>query len=200
MNKKRYSSIIKKTPFKYTISKKIAGLILEGFNRNEIYYKCFQDNYVEIDSMPRRREVTNVIYARLLELDRYLLGQFYNADIITSKFILVYAIAKGDSLFFDFMFEVYREALLGNKNYISIDDFELFFAAKKEADIVVSRWGNTTINQLARGYRNILVESGLGYRKKRNIVAVKAIIHPAVSEHIKFIQDEEYLKALLGEY
>lgn len=41
MNKKPYSSAIKKTPFKYTIAKKIAKLILDGLDRNEVYEKCW---------------------------------------------------------------------------------------------------------------------------------------------------------------
>lgn len=199
MNKKPYSSAIKKTPFKYTISKKIAKLILAGFDRNEIYEKCYNENYVEIDSSQRRREVTNIVYERLLGLDQYLLNQFYNGDVITSKFILVYAIAKQDSLFFDFMFEVYRDALLSDKKYISIDDFDKFFEVKKESDIIVSEWGHFTLEQLAKGYRNILVESGLGHRVKRNVAVDKAMIHPEVQEHIKLIHDNEYIQAMLGE-
>ncbi len=198
MNKKPYSSAIKKTPFKYTISKKIAKLMLDKLDRNEIYDKCFNENYVEIDSTERRREVTNVVYERLLCLDQFLLEQLYNGDVITSKFILAYAIAKSDSLFFDFLFEVYREALLGNKNYISIDDFETFFATKKETDLIVAGWGHFTIDQLSKGYRNILVESGLGIRVKRNIEATKAMIHPAVEEHISLIGDGEFIQAMLG--
>ncbi len=198
MNKKPYSSSIKKTPFKYTISKKIAKLMLEKLDRNEVYDKCFNGNYVEIDSIERRREVTNLIYERLLELDNFLLEQFYDGDVVTSKFILVYAIAKNDSLFFDFLFEVYREALLGNKNYITMDDFETFFISKKESDIIISKWGHFTIEQLSKGYRNILVESGLGIRVKRNIEAIRTTIHPLVEEHIQLIGDREFLQALLG--
>lgn len=199
MNKKPYSSAIKKTPFKYTISKKIAKLILDGNDRNEVYKKCYDENYVEIDSLQRRREVTNVIYERLLELDKFLLEQLYSGDVNTSKFILVYAIAKNDSLFFDFMFEVYRDSLLSESKYISIDDFETFFATKKESDMIVSEWGHFTIDQLSKGYRNILVESGLGTRVKRNIHVERAMIHPEVEEHIRLIHDSEYLQALLGE-
>lgn len=199
MNKKIYSSAIKKTPFKYTLAKKISKLMLDGLDRNEIYEKCFDENYIEIDSLQRRREVTNVLYGRLLELDQFLLGQFYNGDIVTSKFILVYAIAKSDSLFFDFMFEVYREALIGHKDYISIDDFELFFEVKKDVNPIVSKWGHFTIEQLTKGYRNILVESGMGHRAKRSIVADKVMVHPEVIEHIKLIHDTEYLQALVGE-
>lgn len=49
MNKKPYSSSIKKTPYKYPIAKKMARLLLQDLDRNEIYSKCFDENYIEID-------------------------------------------------------------------------------------------------------------------------------------------------------
>ena len=199
MNKKPYSSAIKKTPFKYVVSKKIAKLMLDGADRNEIIKKCVDENFIEIDSLQRRKEVTNVVYERLLFLDKFLLQNFYDGDVSTSKFILVYSIAKQDSLFFDFMFEVYRDALLSDSKYISIDDFDIFFTSKKQTDLIVSKWGDFTIDQLSKGYRNILVESGFGVRVKRNIRVSKAMIHPSIQEHIALIGDTEYLQALLGE-
>lgn len=198
MNKKIYSAAIKKTPYKYSTTKKIAKLILDGLDRNEVYKKCFVENYIDFESEDRRREVTNLIYGRLINLDNFLLKQLIDGDVETSKFILVYAIAKYDSLFFDFMFEVYCEALLGHRDYISLDDFDNFFAFKKETDLIVSGWSEYTIAQLAKGYRNILVDSGLGVRDKRNIRVVRIMVHPAVLEHIQIIGDGEYLKALLG--
>ena len=74
MNRKPYSSAIKKTPFNYPIAKKIAKLMLDGLDREEIYTKCFDENYIEIESPDRRREITNVIYNRLVILDDYLLS------------------------------------------------------------------------------------------------------------------------------
>ena len=65
--------------------------------------------------------------------------------------------------------------------------------------MIVSEWGHFTIDQLSKGYRNILVESGLGTRIKRNIHVERAMIHPEVEEHIRLIHDSEYLQALLGE-
>ncbi len=127
MNRKSYSSAIKKTPFKYPIAKKIAKLMLDGLDREKVYIECFDNNQIEIESPDRRREISNVVYGRLAALDEFLLSQFYNADVSTSKFILAYAIAKTDTLFYDFMMDVYREALLGDKNYLSIDDFDRFF-------------------------------------------------------------------------
>lgn len=199
MNRKPYSSAIKKTPFKYPIAKKIAKLMLDGLDHDEIYHKCFNENYIEVESLERRREITNVIYNRLCSLDQFLLDQLYNADVATSKFILVYAIAKTDSLFFDFLFEKYREALLSeNRNYLSIDDFDNFFESKKQSDLIVAKWGKFTLECLTKGYRNILVDSGLGRRERKNIIVNRVMIHPAVEEHIELIGDKDYLRATLG--
>lgn len=198
MDNQKHTSAIKKTPYKYYIAKKIADLIYKGLDRIEVYNECFSNNLIQVDSLERRREVTNVIYDRLILLDKYLLEQFLYGDIVTSKFILVYATAKSDSLFLDFLFEVYREALLNEKQYISLDDFDLFFLGKKENNPTVNSWGAYTIDQLGKGYRNILVESGLGKREKRNILVHKILIHPEVINHLKLIKDEIYLKAILG--
>lgn len=198
MDNQKYTSAIKKTPYKYYIAKKIADLIYKGLDRIEVYNECFSNNLIQVDSLERRREVTNVIYDRVILLDKYLLEQFLYGDIVTSKFILVYATAKSDSLFLDFLFEVYREALLNEKQYISLDDFDLFFLGKKENNSTVNSWGAYTIDQLGKGYRNILVESGLGKREKRNILVHEILIHPEVINHLKLIKDEIYLKAILG--
>ena len=198
MNRKPYSSAIKKTPFKYPIAKKIAKLMLDGLDREEIYKECYENNYIEIESPDRRREITNVLYGRLIALDPCLLSQFYNGDVATSKFILAYAIAKTDTLFYDFLMEVYREALLSDKNYLSIDDFDQFFETKKQTDLIVAKWGEHTLQCMTKGYRNILVDSSLGVRERRNIVVERVMIHPSVEEHIKEIGDNEYLQVMLG--
>lgn len=199
MNRKPYSSAIKKIPFKYPVAKKIAKLMLDGLGYDEIYKKCFDENYVEIESLERRREITNKIYSRLCSLDEFLLEQFYNGDVATSKYILVYAIAKTDTLFFDFLFERYREALLSQeRKYLSIDDFDDFFEAKKQSDLIVAKWGKFTLECLTKGYRNILVDSGLGRRERKTIVVERMMIHPLVEEHIELIGDKDFLKATLG--
>ena len=198
MNRKPYSSAIKKTPFKYTIAQKIAKLMLNGLDRNDVYKACYDENAIEIESPARRRGITNVVYERLCALDDFLLTQFNNGDVATSKFILVYAIAKTDILFFDFLCEVYREALLSDRHYLSIDDFDAFFASKKQNDRIVAKWGAFTLSCLTKGYRNILVDSGMGVRKRKTIVVERMMIHPAVEEHLDSIGDRDYLQAILG--
>ena len=63
---------------------------------------------------------------------------------------------------------------------------------------MVAKWSEQTIKQLSGGYRNILVESGLGYREKKLIYAQKAVINPPVVEHIEKI-NKAFIQAVLGE-
>jgi hypothetical protein len=199
MSAKKVSSTIKKNPFNYQKSKMIANLIISGFDKKEIYSKVFTENKIDISSLPRRREVANEIYRRLISLDTTLLKALISHDIITSKFILIYAIAKVDNLFYEFLSLTYRDALLGNKKYISRDDFDHFFLAKKESDLIVASWSPVTIELLAKGYRKLLVDSGLGVRKVKNIHVNKIFIHPDISKYIEAIGDYNYLQAILGE-
>ena len=79
-----------------------------------------------------------------------------------------------------------------------MDDFDDFFESKKQTDLIVARWGKFTLECLTKGYRNILVDSGLGRRERKNIIVSRVMIHPAVEEHIELIGDKDYLKAMLG--
>jgi hypothetical protein len=120
-------------------------------------------------------------------------------DIITAKFILLYAVAKHDTLFTEFLFEVYRNALLSEKKYISMDDFDVFFTTKKETNYYVGKWSNTTIELLSKAYRKMLVDSALGVRKVKNIYVKQLVVHPEVSKYIDQIGDYKYLQAILGD-
>jgi hypothetical protein len=198
MTKKSSASTIKKNPFNYQKSKMIAKMICDGLDKYQIFEKCFRENMIGISSLSRRKEVTNEIYRRLINLDIKLLKELISQDLITSKFILVYAVSKVDNLFFDFLNLTYREALLGDKKYISRDDFDSFFLSKKESDLVVASWSPVTVELLAKGYRRLLIDSSLGNRKVKNIIVKKMFVHPEVSKYIESIGDYKYLQAILG--
>lgn len=198
MNKKVYSSAIKKTPFEYLPSKIIAKMIQNGLLYEEAFDRCVNQNELNVVSDERRKEIFNVCYDRLVNLDNTLLKEFIDGSISTSKFILVYAIASNDPLFLEFLLIQYRDTLLGNKKYISISDFDDFFNLMKEKNAVVAKWTDTTLKQLAGGYRNILVESGLGERIKKNIYSRNVIVSPNVIKRIENISDKAFLQAVLG--
>lgn len=198
MKNREFSTSIKKTPYKYLISKKIGLLIYQGLSYNEIYKKCYDENYIQIDSLQRRREITNVIYKRLIVLDETLLNFFLNDSMSTSKFILVYSIAKTDKLFFEFLLNVYRESILGDKSYIGINDFEIFFETAKEKHLEIINWKPITIKHLTLGYKQILLESGLCIKEGEKFYPQHIIVNPVVFNYIKENNEYVYLQAILG--
>jgi len=198
MKRQIYSSTIKTIPYMYYNSKKIARLIQSGKHEKELMSFCVENNILPVGSLDRTKEVASKIYDRLSYLDDVLLDAFIHSDTITSKFILLYAIMKQDRLFFEFMFEVYREAILNNKKYLSTDDFEHYFRVKGESNEKVASWGHYTLTQISKAYRNVLKESGFGESNKKNILVVSQIVHPDILAHIKDFGDQYFLNSILG--
>lgn len=65
MNKKEYSSSIKKTPFEYIPSKIIAKMINQGISYDVAYERCVVNNELHVVSDERRREIFNIVFERL---------------------------------------------------------------------------------------------------------------------------------------
>ena len=68
---KKSTSTIKKVPFNYLKSKMIAQMVIDGLDKTQIYEKCFTQNKIQINSLNRRREITNELYRRVLNLDLF---------------------------------------------------------------------------------------------------------------------------------
>lgn len=130
MNKKEYSSSLKKTPYKYLIAKKIAKLMLNNMDRAEVYKECYNNNYIEIDSPERRREIINIIYERLLSLDSFLLRQFYEGDLVTSKFI---PFVSYQFELLQKVFESIRESGMSEGRHLSQNERSLLSAFQESA-------------------------------------------------------------------
>lgn len=57
-------------------------------------------------------QIFNTVSTRVKELDTSLLALFEDCDISNQKFIVLLAIMRSDRLFFEFIYEGYREKLM----------------------------------------------------------------------------------------
>ena len=167
-------------------------------NRQDVIDRCLNEDVLGIDSKVRIYEVASKILRRLALLDDYLLMKFIKADAVTSKFVLLYSIMRQDKLFFEFIFEIYQDAIYNSKQYISQDDFDRFFLVKKESSDIVRGWSEVTINDLAKAYRNILKDSGFGRKEKRKIVIHTPLVDPEVLTHIEKLGYSDFVISLFG--
>lgn len=194
-----YKSTIKSRPFLFRETKKVAELINKGFKEFEIKEMAKKDNIFQVNTETRRSEIASIVLQRLKALDDILIGKIVNGDIETSKQIVIYSIMKTDRLFFEFMYEVFREKILLCDFTLQDKDFNIFFNRKKEQSERVASWDDYTFYKLKQVYIRILFEAGLIKDQKKDREVVKPIIEEEVVQHLKKIGDTKYLNALMGE-
>lgn len=193
-----YKSTIKSRPYFYKETKKAATLINTGFTIDEIKEKSLQDNIFQLESETRKKEVASTIVARLKAIDSFVIEKIESSNIETSKILVLYAIAKTDRLFFEFINEVYKEKVLLRDFYLRDKDFEVFFQIKKEQSERVASWTEVTFKKLKQVYIRILFESGLIANKTGDREIRIPIINSEIKEHLYSIGDKSYINAILG--
>jgi len=198
-SKLEYRSTIKSRPFFFKETKKVAELINKGFKDFEIKEKVKKDNIFQVNTETRRSEIASIVLQRLRTIDDFLIEKIVNGDTETGKQIVIYSIMKTDRLFFEFMYEVFREKIILRDFTLQDKDFNLFFDRKKEQSERVASWNDYTFYKLKQVYIRILFEAGLIKNQKKNRDIVKPIIEEEVVQHLKEIGDIRYLNALMGE-
>ena len=94
--------------------KKIVQLIAAGKTEEEIKSECLENNLLGAVKEYRAKRMYGYLINRASMLDDELVRLFMESDLATQKVINLIAILRGDRLFFEFVYEVYREkALLG---------------------------------------------------------------------------------------
>ena len=193
-----YKSTIKSRPYLYKETKKAVSLIKKGLDVDGIKGKSLEDNIFQLESEARKKEVASIITSRIKVLDSYILNKIENSNIETSKILVLYAIAKTDRLFFEFLNEVYKEKIVLKDFYIRDKDFSVFFQSKKEQSEKVASWSEYTFKKLKQVYIRILFESGLIGNQKGDREIVVPIIDSDVKEYLYEIGSKPYADAILG--
>ncbi|EOU1569953.1 DUF1819 family protein [Clostridium perfringens] len=193
-----YKSTIKSRPYLYKETKKAVSLINKGLDVDGIKGKSLEDNIFQLESESRKKEVASIITSRIKVLDSYILNKIENSNIETSKILVLYAIAKTDRLFFEFLNEVYKEKIVLKDFYIRDKDFSVFFQSKKEQSEKVDSWSEYTFKKLKQVYIRILFESGLIGNQKGDREIVVPIIDSDVKEYLYEIGSKPYADAILG--
>ncbi|MGU8621450.1 DUF1819 family protein [Clostridium perfringens] len=193
-----YKSTIKSRPYLYKETKKAVSLINKGLDVDGIKGKSLEDNIFQLESEARKKEVASIITSRIKVLDSYILNKIENSNIETSKILVLYAIAKTDRLFFEFLNEVYKEKIVLKDFYIRDKDFSVFFQNKREQSEKVDSWSEYTFKKLKQVYIRILFESGLIGNQKGDRKIVVPIIDSDVKEYLYEIGSKPYADAILG--
>lgn len=195
-----YSAGMTSRPFWYIESKKTAKYMLEGLNKEAIRKIIVDENIYQAPSQERADHMFNSIYRRLNSLDIFLLGKITSLDVLTSKMLLMFATMKTDRLFFEFMYEVFREKILLGDFLLKDRDINVFFNNKRTQSDVISKWTDNTIRKMKSSYIRILFEVGLisSSSEERKITLIS--LDYKICEYIKENGMAAYLYSIMGEH
>ena len=159
--------------------------------------KCIEENIFGVAKARRARGVTGYLMTRLKVLDDALVQLFCEADLTTQKLITLIAILRSDRLYYEFLYEVYREKAILGAETLEDADVNMFFSQKEQQSELVAGWEEVTKKRLRSSYFNFLIDAGL-----LTVIDKKRTLTPAVLdyklEQYLAIHDEALLKALTG--
>jgi hypothetical protein len=118
--------------------------------------------------------------------------------VATQKIIALIAIMKVDSLFFDFVYEVYREKLIIGSNKLADSDIRVFFKDKQVQSEKVASWMDYTLKRLGTCYKTMLMEAVVTDRASGDRELLKPILDIALEKCLKDHGMELFVRALTG--
>ena len=101
-------------------------------------------------------------------------------------------------MFFEFLYELYREkALLGDIE-LTDSDISIFFKNKQEQDEDISKWTDATLKRLSSTYMNFLKDAGLLTVIDNQKRITPPILDISLENYLKENGEKQMLKAIGG--
>ena len=198
MKRKEYSAGMVKLSFWFAEFRKVIELLSSGKTLREIKQMNVQENIFSAPTQARAIQIFNTVSTRVKGLDSSFYAVFAKSDISTQKFIALIAVMRTDSLFFDFVYEVYREKLILGIDELADSDVGIFFKNKQLQSEKVAKWTDYTLKRLGTCYKTMLMESGLIDQGTGTRKILKPILDKALEECLKINGMETTLRALTG--
>lgn len=193
-----YSAGLMSQSFWFIETKKVIKLIHDGKSEEEIKKICIEENLFGAAKEYRAKRIYGYIWNRIKKLDSTLLEFFNDADLATQKIINLIAILRSDRLFFEFVFEVYREKNIIGTQVLEDADVNIFFKNKEIQSEDIAAWKDTTKRKLRQVYFNYLTDANLltVVDKKRTITP--PILDIALERYLEACGDGAIVKAITG--
>ena len=198
MERKDYSAGTVKLSFWFSEFRKMVQLLNSGKTFSEIKTMNLEENIFSAPTQARAIQIFNTVSTRVRSLDKSFYTVFEQSDISNQKIIALIAVMQSDSLFFDFVYEVYREKLIIGVYELADSDFGIFFKDKQLQSEKVAKWTDYTLKRLGNCYKTMLMEAGVIDRAIGNRKILKPILDKSLEDCLKANGMEITLHALTG--
>ena len=198
IKRKEYSAGMVKLSFWFAEFRKVIELLNGGKSLSEIKQINIAENIFGAPTQARAIQIFNTVSTRVQRLDSSFYTLFEKSDISNQKLIALIAVMEADSLFFDFVYEVYREKLILGVAELADSDLGIFFKNKQLQSEKVAKWMDYTLKRLGACYKTMLMEAGLIDQSTGTRNIIKPILDKTLEECLKVNEMEIILRALTG--
>ncbi len=194
-----YSTGLTSTSYWYLESKKTSKYMLDGLNREKILELAIKENIYQVESKSQTKKIVNRTYRRLNSLPEIILKDVTNSDMATSKILVLISIMKTDRLFFEFMYEVFRNNIILGDYSLKNRDINIFFQDKKSKSETIDNWAESTIKRLKSDYIRMITDAGLLKVDSNKREIVIPFLDYKVKQHLLDNDMASYVYAVTGE-
>ena len=198
MVEKAYSAGLVSQSFWFVEMKKVIKLIDSGKNEEDINKICIDENLFGAAKEYRAKRMYGYIWNRTKKLDKALIDLFCTSDLATQKIINLIAILRSDRLFFEFMFEVYREKKILGVPVMEDIDVNVFFKNKEIQSEDIAAWTDNTKRRLRSIYFNYLIDANLLTVVDKKKMITPPILDIALERYLETCGDNSIIKAITG--
>lgn len=198
MVEKAYSAGLVSQSFWFVEMKKVIKLIDSGKNEEDIKKICIDENLFGAAKEYRAKRMYGYIWNRTKKLDKALIDLFCTSDLATQKIINLIAILRSDRLFFEFMFEVYREKKILGVPVMENIDVNVFFKNKEIQSEDIAAWTDNTKRRLRSIYFNYLIDANLLTVVDKKKMITPPILDIALERYLETCGDNSIIKAITG--
>ena len=194
----KYSSGLVAESFWFIEFKILIKLRYEGKSWDDIKALCLNENLLGISKEYRAKRIFGYLKNRIEVLEDGYLEIFMHTDLQTQKIINILAAAKKNRLFFEFLYEVYREKVKLGALELTASDINIFFKNKQEQDEIMSKWTDVTLRRLRSTYMNFLVDAGLLTISDKQKKITPPILDITLENFLKDTGEMQLIKAITG--
>lgn len=198
MKNLEYSAGIVSKGFWFQEFKKYIEMLEGGKTAAEIKEFQERENIFLAPSPSYGKKIIGEIFKRTQTLPKDIIELFSDLNVSDQKLINLLGIMLTDKLFFEYIYEVYRENLILGTKKFKDSSTRIFLKNKSEQSKKVAGFTEQTKKRLAAAYKTYLKEANLLLEEDGILTYHKPIMDFQLEIKMKSLSLYPYLKALTG--
>ena len=200
MIEQNYSAGIMSQSFWFNEFRQLLKLKRENCEPDEMKKKVIEENLFGAPNEYRAKRIYGYLINRVSLVEKELSDLFFSSDLATQKLINLIAVLRGDRLFFEFLYEVYRDKIILGEKTLELSDGKIFFNHKETQDDNVLAWKDQTKKRVQSAYYNFMIEANLLEIVEKKKLITPPLLDIALENYLRSNGETAIIKAITGEY